>query len=185
MHILKTMEFGNIILRADTRQLTPKEISSAKVQTLIKNMQHTLKAKKLGVGLAAPQVGEPMALAVVCLQKTPLRPNIEEFDVVIINPKITKTFGSKSLEWEGCISGGPAKATLFAQVPRYKKVQLKYYDEKGKILVKVFDGLAAHVIQHETDHLNGVLFVDRVKDSKTYITLAEYKKMLKSQKAKP
>ncbi len=84
-------------------------------------MQSTLKTFKLGVGLAAPQVGEGLALSVIVIQPTKHRPEVEPFELVIINPKIIETIGRKKQLWEGCISSGAGKAGLFAQVPRYKK----------------------------------------------------------------
>ena len=144
---------------------------------LIKNMQKTLISKKLGIGLAATQVGESIRLAVIEIQKTALRKDVEESSLVIINPKITKVFGNKSQLWEGCISAGAGKANLFAKVPRYKKIELEYFDDFAKKQTRMFEGLQAHVIQHEVDHLKGILFVDKVKDTTTYMTYAEYKKM--------
>lgn len=180
MKVLQRMQFGNPVLREPARLLTPKEIGSAKIQELIKNMHFTLSSKKLGIGLAAPQVGESLAVAVIHIQKTKLRPDVKEFELTIINPKITKFVGRRAEQWEGCISSGQGKAGLFAKVPRYKKIELEYLDEQGKQHKQTFTGLPAHVIQHEVDHLNGVLFVDRVKDSKTYMTYQEYKKARRS-----
>jgi peptide deformylase len=81
--------------------------------------------------------------------------------------------------WEGCISFGDP----FAKAERYKKVKIKWQDEKAKIHEKYFEGILAHVLQHEIDHLNGVLFVDRVKDTTSYVTESEYKKLVKAGKA--
>jgi peptide deformylase len=169
------------VLRQVARQLTIEEIASSHIQKLIKNMHYTLVNKKLGVGLAAPQVNEPIALAVIHIQKTPLRPDVKEFSLTIINPVITKTFGRRVQEWEGCISSGQGKAGLFAKVPRYKKLELEFLDENCKKHVRKFEGLKAHVIQHEVDHLNGILFVDTVTDPKTYMTYAEYKRYRKAK----
>jgi len=158
------------------------QIGSAEVQELIANMRYTLMEKKLGIGLAAPQVGRSLALAVICIRPTALRPKIEPFDLVIINPKITGRFGRKKALWEGCISSGAGgKAGLFAQVPRYRQVKVKYYDETGDLHHKTFKDLSVQVIQHEVDHLNGILFVDKVKDPKTYMTYAEYKKRISNK----
>lgn len=181
MKELKLTQFGNPILRQKARGLIDDEIKSVKVQALIKNMHFTLTNKKLGVGLAAPQVGETLAIAVINIQKTALRPNVKPFKLTIINPVITKTFGYRVQQWEGCISSGAGKAGLLAKVPRYKKLELKYQDETGKEYVREFKDLRAHVIQHEVDHLNGVLFIDKVKDTKTYMTYAEYKKARRKQ----
>lgn len=179
MKSLKIIQFGDDVLRSPAKQLTNDEILSDATQKLIADMKDMLVSKKLGIGLAATQVGKGLSIAVIEIQKTPLRDNSEEHSMVIINPKITKVFGRKSQMWEGCISSGAGKAGLFAKVPRYRKIELEYYDEKAELLKSVFSGLPAHVIQHEVDHLNGILFVDKVKDTSTYMTYSEYKKMKK------
>lgn len=176
MKVLPIVEFGNQMLRSDAWQLRVEEIASQKVQQLIKNMRYTLTEQKLGVGLAAPQVGEPVALSVIAVRPTRHRPVVEPLELVIINPKITKTFGYRKQMWEGCISAG--KSGLFAKTPRYKKVEVSYLDEKGKKHRRVFEGLSAQIMQHEIDHLHGTLFVDHVKDTTTYMTMKEYKKMV-------
>ena len=174
MKVLPRAQFGNPILRKRTKQLSKAEIVSPAIQQLIKNMQHTLIEKNLGIGLAAPQVGKSVALAVIAIRPTPHRPKVKEFDLVLINPKIIKHEGSKEL-WEGCISAGSnGTADLFAKVPRHTKITVNFYDENGKKCEKSFSGLKAQVIQHETDHLSGVLFVDHVKDTKTFMTYDEY-----------
>ncbi len=137
-------------------------------------MKQTLSTLKLGIGLAAPRVGEGIALAVIAIQPTKHRPEVELFDLVIINPAISQTFGRRKQQWEGCISTGPGKTGLFAKVPRYSKISVNFTDEHGRWQQKSFEGLAAHVIQHEVDHLNGILFVDRVKDTSSYMTYREY-----------
>ena len=177
MKTLARTQFGNPVLRNTARKLTKTEITSAKIQGLIRNMRHTLTSVRLGVGLAAPQVGEEVALAVIVIQPTPHRPDVTPAEMVVINPEITETFGRKLELWEGCISSGPGKTGLFAKVPRYKKIKVNYLDEKGKSHHKMYEGLLAHVLQHETDHLNGILFPDRVRDTKTYMTYSEYVKM--------
>ncbi|MEX2014514.1 MAG: peptide deformylase [Candidatus Saccharimonadales bacterium] len=179
---LKIYEFGNPILRENAKSLTIKDIKATKIQKLIKEMQEFILSKKMGVGLAAPQIGKSLALAVVCIRPIKHRKEAKEFDLVIINPQIIKTYGNRIQQWEGCISAGPLKSGLFAKVPRYKRIELKYHDEKGKQQKKTFEGLAAHIIQHEVDHINGILFVDKVKDTKTFITYNEYIKLAKKKK---
>lgn len=176
MKVLERIEFGDPILRSKARKLAVAEIKSAKIQKLIADMRHTLISKKLGVGLAGPQAGQGIALSVIAIRPTKHRPKAKEFDLVIINPKITKTFGYRSQMWEGCLSAG--KSGLFAKTPRYKKIEAEYMDENAAKHRKIFGGLQAQVIQHETDHLNGILFVDHVKDTSTYMTLKEYKKRI-------
>ncbi len=180
MNILTIKEFGNPILRAHAEQLSVQEIKSQKIQQLIKDIRYTLTEKKLGVGLAAPQVGEGVSLSVISIRPTRHRPTVEPFDVVIINPKITKTFGNRVSMWEGCISAG--SSGLFGKTRRYKKVEAQYFDQNGDKQKTIFEGLPAQVVQHETDHLNGILFMDHVYDSTTYMTMKEYKKMIKANK---
>lgn len=172
--ILQRTEFGNPILREVATRLSEKQIKSHHVRQLIQDMLHTLSTLKLGVGLAAPQVGVGFALSVISIQPTPHRPKVEPFDLIIINPEINETIGRKKQLWEGCISGGAGKAGLFAKVPRYSEIKLTFLDETGTKRHEIFEGLPAQVIQHEIDHLNGILFVDRVTNTKTYTTHREY-----------
>lgn len=180
MNVLKKTEFGNPILRERAHQIAREDISSPKLQSLIRDMRHTLLHEKLGVGLAAPQIGKSLALAVMAIRPTKHRPKVQEFDLVLINPVIVEVFGRRRQMWEGCLSAGVSG--LFAKVPRYNKVAIKYMDEHGKVHKRQFEGLKAQVIQHEIDHLNGVLFVDHVKDTKSYMTLKEYKKHVAKKK---
>lgn len=180
MKSLTRTQFGNPILRKQSRRLSEAKILSPTIQNLIKDMRHTLIEKKLGIGLAAPQVGKSVALTVIAVRPTPHRPNVKEFDLVLIYPVVTDFIGKKTPLWEGCISAGSeGKADLFAKVPRYDQVKVKYYDENGNPCYKSFKGLQAQVVQHETDHLNGILFVDHVKDTKTFMTYKEYMQRIK------
>lgn len=184
MKRLKIVQFGNPILRQVARRVHPDEIASPQVQDLITNMREYLNAnKKYGIGLAAPQVGHDLALSVIEIKPTPYRPQAERASLVIINPEIVETYGRRTSMWEGCISFGTSRVNFpYAQTVRYKKLRLKYFDEHGELHAKDFEGLLAHVIQHEVDHLNGVLFVDRVKDTTTYMMKAEYVKQMKGRK---
>ena len=109
------------------------------------------------------------------------RLGVEKFKITMINSVIVRAFGRRSQLWEGCLSSGLGEHGMFAKVPRYKKVELKYLDEKTQEHTEVFEGLPAHEIHHEVDHLNGVLFVDRVKDTKTYMKFNEYKSLIQSR----
>lgn len=179
---MKITEFGDSVLRQKARTLKTEDIKSASTQKLIKEMQDFLISKKMGVGLAAPQVGKSLAIAVICVRPIKHRKDVKEFDLTIINPKVTKVFGRRTQQWEGCLSGGSLKSGLFAKVPRYKKIELEYQDEKGNKQKKTFESLPAHIIQHEVDHLNGILFVDKVRDRKSFVTYNEYLKIAKATK---
>ncbi|MBL8159264.1 peptide deformylase [Candidatus Saccharibacteria bacterium] len=176
--ILPAARLGNPVLRKVARRLTPTEIRSHTIQTLIRDMRYTLVKERYGVGIAAPQVGRSVALSVIGIKPTPTRPDREPFDAVIINPEIIETYGRRKQSWEGCISCGTGDDTLYGLVPRYTKLKLRWLDEHAVPHEEVVDGFVAHVVQHETDHLNGVLFVDLVKDTTSYMMADEYRKRI-------
>jgi peptide deformylase len=175
MKTLKRTQFGNPILRQKSAKLSDEQIKSEDIQSFITNMEDTLVTKEYGIGLAAPQVGRAIAIAVIALKPTPTRPNNKELKMVLVNPEIVKLYDQEIGMWEACISG----ADIYAKAMRHEKIKLKWQDELAIVHERVFEGIVAQVIQHEVDHLNGILFVDRVIDSKTYITFSEYKKLRK------
>lgn len=176
--ILPRTQFGDPILQTPARRLTVKEIKSPEIQELIQNIRHTLKTKKLGVGLAAPQIGESVAISIIDYEPKKHRPELEAFSQIVINPEIIRGIGKKSGMWEGCLSFGAANSPVFAKAMRYKKIEVRFHDERGILHEKELSGFAAHVFQHETDHLNGVLFPTRVKDHTTWMNTSEYKKRI-------
>ncbi len=176
--ILPITRFGNPVLRGSARRLSKDEILSGDIQTLIENMRHTLVEKKYGVGIAAPQVGESLALSVIGVKPTPNRPELKPFETVLINPEIIETFGEPVDMWEGCVSCGTDDDSLFAKLPRFEKILVKWLDEHVKSREEVIGGFVAQVIQHETDHLNGVLFVDHVADTTSFMMADEYRKRI-------
>ena len=174
---LKFTRFGNPILRQVARRLSIEEIISDTIKQLIADMRYSCEEEKAGVGLAAPQVGESIALSVIAIKPTPNRPDRERFDSVIINPEY-EGIGRKTGKWEGCISCGRGDDTLFGKAIRYSKIQATWYDEYGEFHDEIISGFPAQVFQHETDHLAGILFVDRVKDPTTYMMADEYRKRI-------
>lgn len=181
--ILKRTEFGNPILQNKSSQLSKGEIKSEKIQQLIADMRYTVSVKKYGVGIAAPQVGVPIALSLISIKQTPARPNALEFDGVIINPSF-EGLGKQEEMWEGCMSLSSVQSPIFAKAVRFKRIRAKWLDEDAKEHSEDLDGLVAHVFQHETDHLNGVLFPERVKDHRSWMNASEYKKMMLANKNK-
>ncbi len=173
MHLYRRTQFGNPILRSTTNVLSESEILSQQIQELLKDMRYTLEKRQYGIGLAAPQIGKSVAIAVVGLKPTPTRPNVKKLTMDLINPVITNYYGNPNGMWEGCISG----PQLYGKAIRYKRIRLTWSDNKAQKHEADFDGLLAQVIQHEVDHLNGILFVDKVQDSKTYVTFSEYRKI--------
>lgn len=179
--ILKRTEFGNPILQTKAKILSVEEIKSDEIKQLILDMQATVADKKYGVGLAAPQVGKSVALSLISIKRTPSRLEAEEFEGVIINPSF-KGLGETEGMWEGCISFSSTQSPVFAKAERYEKIQAKWLDEKGKEHQEELSGLIAHVFQHETDHLNGILFPERVKDQRSWMNTSEYRKMIAKER---
>lgn len=176
----KVTRFGDPVLREKTHKLPDAEIKNEKYQKLIKTIQGCIESKNYGVGLAAPQIGENVRVAVIDIKPTKLRPLVKNFSLVMVNPSYTG-IGQRRSKWEGCLSSGSGKNTLFAKALRYSKISATWTDEQGKPHKKILEGLPAHVFQHETDHLDGILFVDLVRDTKTYMMADEYHKRIKKR----
>ncbi len=174
---LELIRFGNPVLRQKAKQLTESEIKDDKTQRLIADIRYTNQQKKYGVGLAASQVGVSVALSVIGIKPTPTRPNLEPFHQVIINPTY-EGIGRRTGMWEGCQSCGSGDDTLYGKALRYANIQATWYDERGVFHDEVLTDFIAQVFQHETDHLHGVLFVDKVRDTKTYMMADEYRKRI-------
>ena len=169
MKQLPRTRFGNPILRQKAKRVSLKELQTLAMKRLIKDMFFTI--EEIGVGLAAPQIEKSLQLAVINVHPLPHRPNVETFKRVIVNPKILKYSREQEAEYEGCLSF----TGLRAEAHRSKRIQVSYTDEHGKKYTEWVEGFLARVFQHEIDHLNGVLFVDHVKDSHSIMTTEEFK----------
>ncbi|PIR94858.1 peptide deformylase [Candidatus Falkowbacteria bacterium CG10_big_fil_rev_8_21_14_0_10_37_6] len=140
-----------VIYPDKTLRITCKNIDKIddKIRRLVLDMELTMKEKD-GIGLAAPQIGKEIRLIVI---------NTKDGPIAMINPKITKKSWKKELGEEGCLS----IPDFFGGVKRHKKINLIYTDKNGNKIRLAAEGLFARVIQHEIDHLNGVLFIDYIK----------------------
>lgn len=175
--IRKLARFGNPILREKACLLSAQEMKSETIQQLIADIRYTNQLKQYGVGIAAPQVGESVALAMIDIRPTKLRPSVEPLHAIIINP-VYEGIGRRQSMWEGCLSSGVGDETLFGKALRYRRIRAQWFDENGARHDEELEGLVAQVFQHETDHLNGILFVDRVRDNKTLIVADEYRRRI-------
>lgn len=178
--ILELCLAENPVLREKCRHLSKDEILSSKIQNLIEDISFTNQKRESGVGLSANQVGEPLAISVVGIKPTPARPNLEPFENVYINTEITETFGDLELMWEGCqnIVRDDEGLPLMAPVPRFAKIRIQYLDRNGKPCNEITEGFIAQVIQHETDHFNGILFTDKINVA-DLISNKEYREITK------
>ncbi len=170
MSILKVARLGHPVLRNVAKDLAPKEISTSETQRLIDNMIETMKEYD-GVGLAAVQVHVPRQIAVVEVANNPRYPQKPEVPLaVLINPKIEPLSEEVEEDWEGCLS----IIKMRGKVPRYKEIKVVGRNREGNDVDFVASGFHARVIQHEWDHLQGKVFLDRMKDLSTLTYLPEY-----------
>ncbi len=178
---MKLREFGEPILRLKAARVEQEAITSPEVQQLVGAMRKHLLESDAGVALAAPQVGVSKRIVVAAVRPTSYRPDAKPIDLVMINPRIVQRSDDVDSPWEACLSMPRAKLR-FAQTPRSTWVKVSYHDETGKRHTRTFRDLMAQIAQHEIDHLNGVLFIDRVTDNAIYLTKRQYITMLESEK---
>ncbi len=157
---------GHPVLRECTRPLDKSDIRSAVVQKLIDDMIDTMHEYH-GVGLAGPQVHEGLRMFVALLDD---EPDSKSPGVVVINPEIIPNTQVIEEEWEGCLS----IPDIRGMVPRYTDITLKALNRDGRSVDLKLKNFAARVAQHETDHLDGVLFFDRMKSMQSLTFMDEY-----------
>jgi peptide deformylase len=180
MSILKVAHMGHPVLRARARAIDIGEIKSSRIQQLIDDMFETM-TEYQGVGLAAPQVHESIRLFVAGFAPEPDEENDEERVplMAVINPEIA-IVGEETVEdWEGCLS----IPDIRGKVPRARQIVVRAFDRKGKRFELRTSGFTARVIQHETDHLDGVLFFDRMSSFKTLTFLEEFSRYWSERRA--
>jgi peptide deformylase len=172
MSILKVSRMGHPVLRKKVRPVPPADIASGPIQKLIDDMAQTM-LEYNGVGLAAPQVHEELRLFVAQV----IRDREDEEDetrepeiLALINPEIKPASRHVEEDWEGCLS----IPDLRGLVPRHRDISVKAYDRTGRQIELQASGFMARVIQHETDHLDGVLFLDRMKSFESLSFIEEF-----------
>jgi peptide deformylase len=182
--LLKIVSVGEPVLRQKARPLKPEEIQGAFVRDLIAHMRETMHDAP-GVGLAAPQVGQPLQLAVI-EDKAAYHKNLKEAELkerervpvpfhVLINPEIELLTPADVSFHEGCLS----LPGFMAVVPRARTVRVTCLDEHGKAKTIEASGWYARILQHEIDHLQGRIYIDRMQ-SETFSTLENYQKQRKT-----
>ena len=170
MSILKVARLGHPVLRQVTVNLSPQELQSPPIQKFIDDMIETMKEYD-GVGLAADQVHESKQVAVLEVADNPRYPNKPQVPLtVLINPKITPLSNETEEDWEGCLS----IPDLRGKVPRYRRIRVEAWDRNGNPLDFIANDFHARVIQHEYDHLNGKVYLDRMRDLSTLSFLHEF-----------
>jgi peptide deformylase len=172
MAILKVARLGHPVLRQVARAVPVEEIRSAEVQRLIDDMIETMREYD-GAGLAANQVHTLRQVAVIEVAGNPRYPDAADIPLtVLVNPVVTPLTDEIEEGWEGCLS----VPDMRGRVPRCTAVRLECYDRDARRVEVVAKDFFARVIQHETDHLNGIVYVDRMRDLSSLSHIAEWQK---------
>lgn len=176
--ILPIAQLGQPVLRAKADAVPKDEISRPEFQEFLDNMIETLSDAQ-GVGLAAPQVFQ--SKRVFLAKILPPAGEQEEPGVeVFINPRVVKTSEDKVSAWEGCLSF----PELQVLVPRFSQVRVEYYDREGEPKALLLKEFPARVFQHEFDHLEGTLTLDRAESTKDIVKTSEIETVLKDREPK-
>jgi peptide deformylase len=159
------VQVGDEVLRRKAKILTKKDIASPEIKSLIAKMKRVLSHEEYGVAIAAPQIGASVRIFVVSktvfkdedATETEAAKKKAVHDMVFINPEITRLSRKKLEMSEGCLS----VRGKYGTVMRHEKASIKAMNEKGEPFAYNGSGLLAHIFQHETDHLEGVLYIDK------------------------
>ena len=142
------------------KSLPVERFGTPELENLLTDMRETM-AHLNGAGLAAPQIGVALRVVIFGVTSNPRYPDIEPVpDTVLINPALTPLSGEEEEGWEGCLS----VPGMRGWVPRFKKLRYAGYDERGRRFQREVEGFHARVVQHEVDHLDGVLYPMRIRD---------------------
>jgi peptide deformylase len=172
MAILKIATIGHPVLREVARRVGPEELGTPEMQRFIDDLVETM-VDANGAGIAANQVFRPVRVAVVCVKENPRYPYQPNWPLtILVNPEVTPTTEETFMNYEGCLS----VPNLRGEAPRYCGVRVRALDRNGGPLDFEVKGLTAGVFQHELDHLDGKLFVDRVADTRTLATWADFER---------
>ena len=170
-NVSEIAQLGDQVLRLKAQAVI--DVQSAEIQQIINTLQDTL-ATTQGVGLAAPQISVSKQIIIVASRPTlryPTAPLMEP--TVMINPAFQTLSETKEKDWEGCLSIPGIRAL----VPRYKEIMIDYTNQQGVLVEVRLEGFVARVFQHEFDHLEGMVYLDRVEDNRDIFAESEYFKI--------
>ena len=169
MSILKVARIGHPVIRAAAQPVPREAFADPLFQKLVDDMRETMYEYE-GVGLAAPQVHEPLRLAVIEVGGDDERSLAEVPFMVLVNPMVTPIGDETLRSYEGCLS----IPDLRGAVPRHKKIKLEALDRRGKPYSLEAEDFFARVIQHECDHLDGRVYLDRMESMRTLTFIKEF-----------
>jgi peptide deformylase len=172
MALRKIAQIGHPILRTVARQVEREELASARMQGFIDDLIETMRDAN-GAGLAAIQVYEPVSVCAIEVADNPRYPYKPKVPLtVLVNPSIELLGDELFDNYEGCLS----VPNLRGVVPRHARIRVRALDRRGEVIDQEIAGVTAGTYQHEVDHLNGVVFLDRVVDTKTLCTWSEFQR---------
>ncbi len=162
MTVRETLKMGHPLLQQVAEPVTV--FNTAALDALILDMFDTMDALN-GAGLAAPQIGESLRVVIFAVEDNPRYPEVESVPrTVLINPTISLLDEGLEEDWEGCLS----VPGLRGLVPRYRAVHYRGYDQSGELIERDASGFHARVVQHEVDHLDGILYPQRIRDLRNF-----------------
>jgi peptide deformylase len=172
MAIRKIATLGHPVLREVARKLTREELASPGVQAFIDDLVETMHDAN-GAGLAANQVYEPVRICAIEVKNNPRYPYKPNFPLtILVNPEVVPSTDETFMNYEGCLS----VPNLRGEVRRFTGVKVRAWDRHGKDIELDIKGLTAGTFQHEVDHLDGKVFLDRVEDTRTLATWADFER---------
>lgn len=164
MSVREVLRLGDPRLRGRSAELPEELFASHDLQALIDDLRDTMAARD-GAGLAAPQIGVPWRVVIYGISSNPRYPEAPPIpETVLINPVLSPIGEQTQLGWEGCLS----VPGLRGQVRRHQRLRVAWRDPSGGHHQRQVEGFHARVVQHECDHLDGLLFVDRLHDSRSF-----------------
>ncbi len=170
--IYKVARLGHPVIRAAAQQVAPGRISTPEFQRILDDMVDTMREYS-GVGLAGPQVHLGLQVAVLEVDRHPRYPDMPPVPLTfLINPVVEVIDSARIEDWEGCLS----IPEMRGRVPRHKSLRVRALGRHGEALDFVANGFHARVIQHETDHLKGEVYLDRMTDMRSLAHLLEWQR---------
>jgi peptide deformylase len=172
MTVREIVHVGNPVLRERSREVASDELASPEVQQLIDDLIDTMRAAN-GAGIAAPQIGEPVRIATIEVTRNPRYPYKPPIPLTVVVNPIVEALDDELVEInEGCLS----VPNMRGNVMRHVNIRVRYVDRHGVEHDEVKRGLTAGTFQHELDHLDGVLFLDRVHDTRSLTTWEDFER---------
>ena len=175
--VCEIAQLGANVLRLQAKEV--KDIDSSEVQVIVSELFTTL-ADTNGVGMAAPQISASWRMMIVASRPSERYPYAPEMEpTLMINPGFEKLSETREKDWEGCLS----IPGIRAKVSRYTQIKVNYINAEGEFVSQALDGFVARIFQHEYDHLDGLVYLDRVESNRDIIAEVEFAKLMEEARS--